>query len=324
MSSTEEAEFQRRLFQEEDSMEASMREAFDDCFRDWYTGDGGISGRERRFSDRSLSQLKSRLGLRPDRYKWAAGISASIAACLAAVLVSLIFRQGQSSEWVEMYVPDGASSELVLSDGTLLSLNSGTRVTYPKEFYGDSREIFIEGEVLAEVAKNPEMPFIVHSNALDITVLGTVFNLKSYSNSSCSEVVLLEGKVQCDIRNAVNSTEDGTTQRTSVNSITMMPGNVVQYDRPTGKIELINIRTEDYKSFRDSGSFHFYNLTLEDISKDLERKFSKQIVIGSETLAQTRFFALFTNGESLSQILNYLNSDRSMTISERNGIIYIN
>ena len=86
-----------------------------------------------------------------------------------------------------------------LPDGTQLHLNSGSCITYPSVFTGKERRIFVEGEIFADVAKNPRKPFIIQSGEVGIRVLGTRFNFKSYANTDCSEVLLVEGSVRFDI-----------------------------------------------------------------------------------------------------------------------------
>ena len=62
---------------------------------------------------------------------------------------------------------------------------------------------------------------------------------------------------------------------------------------------------------------------MHDIALDLERLFGTRIVILDEALAQTRYFAYFTNNETLDQIISAINSDRKMKISRRDGAVYL-
>ena len=215
-------------------------------------------------------------------------------------------------EWLERQVPCGETASLTLPDGTQLHLNAGSRITYPSVFTGKERRIFVEGEIFADVAKNPRRPFVIQSGEVGIRVLGTRFNFKSYANTDCVEVLLVEGAVQFDI-NAQARTQQ----------LVMKPGDMVQYDRSTGDIDLTTFRPEHFKSFADNRAIHFFNLRMSDIASDLERLFGTQIVILDNTLAQARYFAYFTNNESLDQILEAINTDRKMHILRRDGVIYL-
>src|SRR5690606_22071977 len=90
--------------------------------------------------------------------------------------------------------PRGQKSVMLLEDGTKVWLNADSKLTYSRNFaQGDLREVFLDGEAFFEVVSNPQKPFVVHTSALNIKVLGTSFNVKSYSDDSRIETTLVEG-----------------------------------------------------------------------------------------------------------------------------------
>ena len=95
----------------------------------------------------------------------------------------------------QIIVPKGKRMHLMLSDGTMMYVNSDSRVIYPSIFKGKKREIAVEGEVYLEVAHNEKIPFVVKTVGCDVKVLGTVFNVSAYKNSDLS-VVLVKGRVE--------------------------------------------------------------------------------------------------------------------------------
>lgn len=272
-------------------------------------------------SSESFADVCRKLGLRVKRSRalnlkniarWAMYFAAClILPFLGAVAYKYLVPE-EEAQWLEMKVPYGQKSELVLADGTCLHLNAGSRITYPSEFIGKERRIFVDGEVFAEVAKDPEKPFIIASGDVDVKVLGTTFNFKAYDNAECVELLLLEGKVQMDI-DAQNRTKQ----------LMVHQGEMVQYDRKNGEIDLKDFNPLRYKGFHDNGSIHFFNLRLSDITSDLERLFGSKIVLLDESLADTRYFAWFTNNEDLDQILQGINVDGKMKFTRRDGVIYI-
>lgn len=244
--------------------------------------------------------------------RWAMGIAACVMLPLLGAFVYDRLSVPEQADWLELKVPYGQTDELVLADGTHLHLNAGTRVTYPSAFLGSERRVFIEGEVFAEVAKNPEQPFIIASGDVDVKVLGTTFNFKAYDNTECVELILLEGSVQVDI--------DAATRKKQVS---LHPGEMIQYDRKSGEIEMKDFQPHLYKGFHDNGSIHFFNLRFSDIASDLERLFGVKLVLLDEELAETRYFALFSNSESLDQILDDINIDGKMKFRKSDNVIYI-
>lgn len=244
--------------------------------------------------------------------RWAMGIAACVMLPLLGAFVYDRLSVPEQADWLELKVPYGQTDELVLADGTRLHLNAGTRVTYPSAFLGSERRVFIEGEVFAEVAKNPEQPFIIASGDVDVKVLGTTFNFKAYDNTECVELILLEGAVQVDI--------DASTR---TKQIQLHPGEMVQYDRKSGEIEMKDFQPHLYKGFHDDGSIHFFNLRLSDIASDLERLFGVKVVLLDEKLADTRYFAWFSNNETLDQILDGINVDGRMKFRKKDNVIYI-
>lgn len=280
-----------------------------------------MEGEDASVSLPAYSKVSSQLGLdRKSRFektvrrigRWAVQIAACMLLPLLGAFVYEWVSVPEHVEWHELKVPYGQTDKLLLADGTLLHLNAGTRVTYPSSFQGSERRVFVEGEVFAEVAKNPENPFIIASGDVDVKVLGTTFNFKAYDNTECVELILLEGSVQVDI--------DAATRKKQVS---LHPGEMIQYDRKSGEIEMKDFQPHLYKGFHDNGSIHFFNLRFSDIASDLERLFGVKLVLLDEELADTRYFALFSNGESLGQILDDINIDGKMKFRKSDNVIYI-
>lgn len=107
------------------------------------------------------------------------------------------------NQYYEVVVPYGGKSSLILSDGTEITLNAGSKLRYQKDFGKDSRNVYLEGEAYFNVKKSRH-PFVVHTSHLDISVLGTVFNVKSYPEENQISTTLVEGKIRIDPSNIKN------------------------------------------------------------------------------------------------------------------------
>lgn len=93
-------------------------------------------------------------------------------------------------------VPYGKMFDVVLSDVTLVMLNSGSKLRYPVNFVeGGERGVYLAGEAYFEVTENKEHPFIVHSDKMNIRVLGTKFNVSAYPDDDQTTAVLAFGNI---------------------------------------------------------------------------------------------------------------------------------
>lgn len=95
----------------------------------------------------------------------------------------------------EVIIPYGKRSELLLADGTKVWLNAGSRLAFPSKFTEKNREVYLEGEACFKVVKNETQPFIVKTGQINVTVLGTWFDVSAYPADKTIETVLIEGSV---------------------------------------------------------------------------------------------------------------------------------
>ena len=244
--------------------------------------------------------------------------SAAVAALL--VLIPVSYKAGMdagedriaSIEWVEVNVPSGQKQTVTLSDGTVLHLNSGSRLTYPAEFSGNSRTIFMDGEAFLDVAKDPDHPFIIKSQNVDVTVLGTSFNFRNFAQERMAELLLMEGSVEACV-----SIPDNTR------TVRLRPGDKMRYNRVDGKMDIERFAPASYKAFYRDNSLHFFDMEMADIAKELSRRFNCDIVVVDEELASRRYFSIFTNNETLDQILSVMSSDGKMRVRRSGKTIYL-
>ena len=101
--------------------------------------------------------------------------------------------------YLEISTSYGERRRIQLPDGTLLTLNSCSRIRYPERFIDDERRVVLEGEGYFQVFKNERQPFIVNTSRLNVRVLGTHFDVKSYSSDEIVSVDVESGKVQVDL-----------------------------------------------------------------------------------------------------------------------------
>jgi ferric-dicitrate binding protein FerR (iron transport regulator) len=123
----------------------------------------------------------------------------AIAAGLAAGLWALAhwYRDShRSGSRSEIIAERGSKTRTILPDGSTVWLNAGSRIRYEPGFNGVLREVTLQGEAFFDVVQQPSRPFIVHAGDLNIKVLGTAFNVKSYDEDPTVETTLIRGLVQ--------------------------------------------------------------------------------------------------------------------------------
>lgn len=96
----------------------------------------------------------------------------------------------------EVTAKKGSRSTMILPDGSKVWLNADSRLTYQSSFNSDRREVELEGEAYFDVVKDPARPFIVHTSGIDVKVLGTSFNVKSYPSDATIEATLIRGAIE--------------------------------------------------------------------------------------------------------------------------------
>lgn len=241
--------------------------------------------------------------------------SLKIAACLVIPLgIYAIYLHAQTQRpknWIEKHVPYGETLRVTLPDHSTIWLNAGSKIIYPEKFNREIRQVFVTGEAYADIAKDSSRPFYLSAGNVNIKVLGTKFNVKSYPEQAKTEVTLIEGSI------ALDAEIDG-----EIRHYTLKPGYYMSFDCRSGAINTDYFSPESYTSWSDAKSgLYFRNQPLEEIVLDLERKFNVQIILRDEQLRHERYFATFVNGESLDDILKFLSMGNSFRyVSQRNVI----
>ena len=236
------------------------------------------------------------------------------------IVVPISYRAGVNTgeeriaaiEWVEVSVPFSEKQTVTLSDGTVLHLNSGSRLTYPATFSGDSRTVFMDGEAYLDVAKDPEHPFIIKSQGIDIKVLGTSFNFKNFAQERTAELLLMDGSVEASV-----------SRHNETRVVRLKPGDRMQYNRENDKLDVVRFNPNGYKAFYEDNSLHFFDMEMSDIALELSRRFDCEIVVMDEQLATRRYFSIFTNNETLDQILAVMSSDGKMRVRRSGKTIFL-
>lgn len=195
---------------------------------------------------------------------------------------------------LEIIAPVGSRTVVQLADGSEVYLNYGSKIKYPQKFLGDTREVFLTGEGYFNVEHNPEKPFIVRTQNLNIKALGTSFNVLAYPNDDFVETTLVRGKV------VLEQTEINGKNKT-IGS--MIPGQHVNYNTSTGEVLSSKGNIVKYIAWKD-GKLVFENESIYQVSERLSRIFNVDIEI-SNSIEEFTYTVTFVD-EPLSQILDLM------------------
>lgn len=215
----------------------------------------------------------------------------------------------QNSQLVKLENPLGTQTSLILPDGSKVTLNAGSTLSYPTVFTGKERKVFIEGEGFFEVKHDVEHPFVVKANDIYVKVLGTKFNVKAYGEESNIEVTLSEGRVEVSLKNGVSA-------------IQMEPMDQVDFDKMKRIFTKKSVDVKNFTGWKDN-RMYFNEETFETIARQLERKFNVRIHINSDRLKKTVFTGDFVRGENLDQILKVMTHDERINCKRDGDRIYI-
>ena len=156
----------------------------------------------------------------------------------------------------------GEQYPLQLSDGTRIWLNSASTIRFPVMFGNNERRVQISGEAFFEVAKDKSKPFKVTLNGMEITVLGTQFNVNGYSDESNVRTTLLEGSVKI-------------TQ--GLEALHLSPGQHARLNS-NGKFHLVNNADIEEAVSWKNGYFHFTKDNLQTVMRKLSRWYDVDVV----------------------------------------------
>jgi transmembrane sensor len=100
----------------------------------------------------------------------------------------------------EINTANGSRTHLTLPDGTRVWLNASSRLSYATDFNVSAREVSLTGEAFFDVTRNPQKPFLIHTAKIEIKVLGTSFDVKSYPSDKTTETLLIRGSIEVALK----------------------------------------------------------------------------------------------------------------------------
>ncbi len=203
-------------------------------------------------------------------------------------------------------IPRGETFKLILCDGTEVWLNANSKLIYPTAFVEKERTVFLEGEAYFKVTKNTK-PFIVKTNYLQTKVLGTEFNIKSYTADD-SHVTLISGKVQ------VCSNENKRF-------VSLEPGKDAML-LSDGLFEVKEVNSEAYTYWRD-GYFYFDQLPLVDIMQSIGRWYNVNVIFRNKESMDYRMHFMSNRQGGIEETIRLMNRLKKVTLTLCDNTVFV-
>lgn len=221
-------------------------------------------------------------------------------------------RQGDSVQEVvvqnQLITAKGSKGQFMLPDGSVVWLNSDTKLIYPNQFSGDRRFVTLEGEAYFEVVKDTEKPFIVHAGDIDVEVLGTRFNVDSYSSGEYVRTALLEGSVRISGK-AVKE------------PVYLKPDELFKYRKSDRESSVEKAKVSLYADWIKD-RLVFDNDCLSDILISMEGRYHIEIECPEQFAASTRL-SFTIRQESVEEVLEAISLIAPVKYEIREGKVYI-
>lgn len=271
-------------------------------------------------------------------YKKWIGIAAGIALVAVTALYFLKNNTVQQKPLLsqnsnEMNTMPGTRSKTTLPDGTVVWLNSDSRITYNADFGQTKREIVLTGEAFFDVAHNADVPMVVHAKNVNIWVKGTAFNVRSYPENNRVETSLIRGLVEL------------TTNSDPERKIMLKPNEKIVLDTPepdtineaaAPRPEPAAVKQHIYHIQQLDGSRYniipeiswtqnelvFDNEVFTDVISKMEKWYNMEIVLQNKELANKNFSGAFKK-EDIKTALQGLQFTNSFQFEIKGNTVYI-
>jgi len=247
---------------------------------------------------------------------WTSALMGGITLCL--IIISIFIYKGRyvSSYGIQeppniVITRPGSRTKLLLPDGTTVWLNASSKLSYNNDFLKKGRHVQLDGEAYFEVAPNADQPFMITTDAMNVKVLGTAFNLRAYAGDKEAEAVLITGKIEVQV---TRRPEERYLLRPFEKIAVLDKKNTIVNDISLKKnekslvISNINFCDKDSTIAETAwvdNKLIFNGEHLSDLATRMERWFGTQIIVKDSSLQKFRVSGSFKN-ESLEDALKAL------------------
>ncbi|NLR66443.1 FecR family protein [Chitinophaga varians] len=271
-----------------------------------------------------LTAIRSR---RP--YLWAAAISTGVLLCMAAWWWTSA-KKNSNAITSEVTTRNGSRTSIQLADGTRVWLNAGSKLSYSKDFGKGDRSVTLSGEAFFDVAKQADHPLVIHTETMDIRVLGTRFNVRSYPEDKTTEASLITGSIEAIIKH--NATRIILKPSEKIVVLNQLPAVARSAKAQTAKAETtVTLSHVSYYAAQTTAitetswmdnKLVFKDESFTELAQQMERFFGVKVRFDNPQLQQLRFTGIFEQ-ETVQQALSALQLTAAFRYEIQNDTIII-
>ncbi|TLV03831.1 FecR family protein [Dyadobacter luticola] len=259
-------------------------------------GTAAITATEQKIVERRIWKRirTSALGKKPFLvsigWQWLAVAATVVLVCGAALLMPGFFSQFNRNvssnaagselalkDFIKVSNKGGQPKNVSLEDGTLVKLTPESSLKYPRHFDTNKRQVELEGEAFFDVQKDSTRPFFVYTGELVTQVLGTSFNVKSYTNAKTIEVKVVTGRV------SVYENEQKAPHNR--NGVILKPNQQITFDKESKKLVPELVEEPALQDVQDKKlEMVFEDATLQEVLSVIQKAFGVEIVVEKSTL----------------------------------------
>jgi ferric-dicitrate binding protein FerR (iron transport regulator) len=204
----------------------------------------------------------------------------------------------------QVVIPFGKRSNILLSDGTKVWLNAGSKLIFPQKFTGKNRKVFLKGEAYFDVFGNKNFPFIVSTDNMNVTVHGTKFNVKDNDSDKELEVVLAEGEVRLKGNSVMNFLSD---------EIKLKPNQIAIFNKVDNKtVVQSNVDVDYYTSWKE-GVLKFNRESILTVFEGLSRYYNVRFVTENSVELNRKISGKLDLKESLEDVMKVISDAAPIT-----------
>ncbi len=215
--------------------------------------------------------------------------------------------QNKTLTYTTISTGTGKKKKITLQDGSLLTLNAGTTIRIQDDFSKDRKIELVDGEVFFEVAKDQQRPFVILSENLTTTVLGTSFNISPYTALHNLSIGVVSGKVS-------------VVNQSSIMSILEKDEELV-YDKPNKSYKTIAL--EESLTAWQNGRLLLNDLSFTEMTVILKKNYGIDITTTDETIKGTRYTTELLTSMSPLEAVEVLAAIHNLKIKHKDNNIFL-